>query len=90
MPMGNNKGSEDYRTKLRGANVIVIDSNFTVGQEQFFKEVSGFADKIRASKAKDGHKITLPGDKSATANQKALKDGTIDVNMETWTKIKQA
>lgn len=88
MPMGEGDLTEAYYARTRGATIIVLDPNFTVGTEAFKTANQAFIDSIRASSplpASNG--VTLPGDRAAKTKAAHLRDGYIDVNDKLWREI---
>lgn len=88
MPMGKGDGLEDYRTRKRGASIIVIDPGFTVGQDAFASSAAGFAQEVRDTAPLPGKKsVSLPGDRAAQTKAKNLESGEIDVDDAVWQAI---
>ncbi len=88
VPMSNTSGEDDYRTRTRGAMIIVINPELTVGAVQFKAASQEFIDWIRQSPpAQNSDGVTLPGDRARQAKQENEKKGYLEIDDKLWEEI---
>lgn len=89
-PMFNisNEGST-FGGKLmtRGGLIFVIDPQQTAGLAQFKKDNAEYVEKIRASRARKGETIRIPGEKAGQEQRAKMSAGYIDISDELWAEI---
>ncbi|MBW3569442.1 Ldh family oxidoreductase [Candidatus Parcubacteria bacterium] len=89
MNMGKGDFSEPYYARTRGATLLVLDPNFTVGVKDFKTANQKFLDEIhKTSTLPDSKKITIPGDRATETKETNLKNGYLDIDEDLWNEIK--
>lgn len=87
MPMGGNPGAS-YQINTRGATIIVINPEMTVGAEQFKQENKAFIDSIRNSPPAPHAKVTIPGDRAINNQKVTMEQGYLELDENLWKEIK--
>lgn len=72
-----------------GGMIIVIDPAQTVGLAEFKKSNSELVEKIKATRARQGEEIRIPGEKAGREHAAKLKAGSIDIPEELWQEIRR-
>ncbi len=88
MTMGKGDPHEAYRTRTRGATIIVINPTMTVGVERFKKENETFIDSIRNSPPAPNTKVTIPGDRAIHNRKINVKNNYLELDADLWQEIK--
>ncbi len=70
------------------AMIVAIDPAQTTGLEEFQKANSEFMVKIKATRARKGEKIRIPGEQAVNEKDGKLKSGLVDIPQELWQEIK--
>jgi delta1-piperideine-2-carboxylate reductase len=68
----------------RGAFILVIDPEQTVGLQSFAQRTSAYIDLIRRSNPLPGRQVRIPGDAAGQKQTKRLAEGTIDIPNKLW------
>ncbi len=71
----------------RGAIILVIDPDQTVGIDAFRRANSRYLQKIRATRALPGKEVRIPGDKAGRDKAAKLKANEIELPDELWGEI---
>lgn len=80
--------NEAYHTRNRGAAILVINPEMTVGKEKFKEQNEEFISRIRNSPpAKGSKKVTIPGDRARASKEKALKNDYLEIDDALWKEI---
>lgn len=88
MNMGKGDVNEPYYTRNRGAAILIINPDLTVGAKEFASENKAFIDSVRNSPAAKGSKkVTIPGDRAAEHKKRNLRNGFIEVDDKLWEEI---
>ena len=69
------------------AMIVVIDPAQTTGLDEFKRSNSEFVTKIKATRARKGEKIRIPGERAANEKSAKLQKGTIELPDELWQEI---
>jgi L-2-hydroxycarboxylate dehydrogenase (NAD+) len=80
-----------YGTNLleRGGLIFVIDPRQTAGLDEFKKANSELITGIKATRARKGEQIRIPGDQGSADHADKLQDGYVEVAEEVWDEIKR-
>ncbi len=81
------KNQFGQKTPRRGAFILVVDPEQTVGLDAFKRANTEYIEKIRATRPRKGERIRIPGDESATAWSAKLNEGSVEVSDELWNEI---
>ena len=73
----------DNSKKTRGATILVMDPNFTVGAGKFMTANANLVDKIHGS----GENASIPGDRSTKTREQNLQNGYLEIDDELWHEI---
>ncbi len=88
MPMGEGLGNTDYRRLNRGATILVINPDITVGQTAFQKTNGEFIDWIRqTAPAVGSDQVTIPGDRATIHKRQNLKNNYLELDTKLWQEI---
>jgi len=88
MNMGKGDVNEAYHTRNRGATILVINPEMTVGKGEFKNKNQEFINSIKNSPSANGsEKVTLPGDRALTIKENNLKNGYLEVDDNLWKEI---
>jgi L-2-hydroxycarboxylate dehydrogenase (NAD+) len=87
MKMGGGSTNKSYPSQTRGAAIIVINPDFTVGAEQFKQENKVFIDIIRHSPPAKHTKVTIPGDRAIQNRKANEKQGYLEIDDNLWKEI---
>ncbi|MFA6325334.1 MAG: Ldh family oxidoreductase, partial [Candidatus Paceibacterota bacterium] len=81
MNMGKGDVNEAYHTRNRGATILVINPEMTVGKEEFKNKNEEFINLIKNSPpTKGSKKVTLPGDRALTTKKNNLDNGYLEID----------
>jgi len=81
------KNKFGQRTPRRGAFILVIGPAQTVGLDAFKQATADYVAKIKATRPRQGERIRIPGDESATVQSTKLKEGSIEISDELWAEL---
>lgn len=88
MNMGKGDVNEPYHMRNRGATIIVINPDLTVGAGAFKKQTQTFIDSIQQGPvAKNSEGIAIPGKRSAKKKQENLANGYLEIEDNLWKEI---
>jgi L-2-hydroxycarboxylate dehydrogenase (NAD+) len=71
----------------RGAFILVIDPEQTIGRDAFTQATSAYIDLIRNSNPLPGQQVRIPGDTAGQNQAKHLAEGTIDIADDLWDQL---
>lgn len=88
MTMGQGDPSEAYHARDRGALIMVINPDMTVGKDQFKQANEDFMNSIRQTPpAKGSDKVTLPGDRATKTSRQHVENGYLVIDDDLWAEI---
>ncbi len=84
-------GGNKFGQKMpdRGALILVIDPSQTTVLEDFKKAISGYIEKIKATRSLKGEQIRIPGDSAGAKQADSLKTDSVEIPGELWDEIKR-
>lgn len=72
----------------RGAFILVIDPEQTIGLEAFKQATAAYLEQIRQSKPLPGQHVRIPGDEAGQKQAQHLREGYIEIPDELWEEIR--
>ena len=88
MNMGKGDPNESYHMRNRGAAILIINPEMTVGAQEFKQRNKQFVDSIKQTPPAKGSKgVTLPGDRGSAQKQQNLTNGYLEVEDGLWQEI---
>lgn len=82
------KNNFGQKTPPRGAFILAIDPEQTVGLDNFKRANSAYIQKVQATRPRQGEKVRIPGERAKMTRAANLKDSTLDIPEELWEEIK--
>jgi LDH2 family malate/lactate/ureidoglycolate dehydrogenase len=88
MDMGKGEPNEAYYARDRGALILVINPEMTVGSSKFKADNQDFITAIKRTPAAQGSDgVTLPGDRAMKTNQENGAKGYLEIDDVLWDEI---